>query len=130
MDKISNMIISMKNASLRHKDKVSIPFSKFKASIAKTLFAEGYVATYERKHRKKGGDLLELGLVYNEDGTSKIRDVKRMSKSSARMYIASKDIKRFKEGHGRTILSTSKGIMSGEQARKEQVGGEVLFTIW
>ena len=124
------MIISLKNASMVKLEKATVPFSLYKASIAKVLFNEGFIASYEKKHRKTGGDILELGLKYKEDGSPLIKGVKRMSKSSKRMYIAVKDIKRFKEGYGRTIISTSKGVMTGNGARKEQVGGEVLFVIW
>ena len=84
-------------------------------------------AFFNSKKRKK---VLELGLVYNENGESKIHDIKRISKTSKRMYIGYRDVTPFKYGKGIYVLSTPKGIMTEKDARKEVVGGELLFSIW
>ena len=105
-----------------------VPFSKLTGEIAKTLFNAGYIASYAKKSRTKG-DVLELGVSY-VDAKPKIHDVKRVSKSSRRVYIGVQDVKSVKNGRGLLVLSTPKGILTGDQARKEHVGGEALFEIW
>lgn len=128
MDKIANMLISLKNGGNAGKQTVMVPFSNFTGEIAKTLFNAGYVASYAKKSRAKG-DVLELGVVYI-DTQPRIHDVKRVSKSSRRVYLGVDDITSVKHGRGLLVLSTPKGILTGEQARKEHVGGEALFEIW
>lgn len=128
MDKISNMLISLKNGGVVGKETVMVPFSKLTGEIAKTLFNAGYIASYAKKSRAKG-DVLELGVSY-VDAKPKIHDVKRVSKSSRRVYIGVQDVKSVKNGRGLLVLSTPKGILTGDQARKEHVGGEALFEIW
>ncbi len=128
MDKISNMLISLKNGGVVGKETVMVPFSKLTGEIAKTLFNAGYIASYAKKSRAKG-DVLELGVSY-VDAQPKIHDVKRVSKSSRRVYIGVQDVKSVKNGRGLLVLSTPKGILTGDQARKEHVGGEALFEIW
>jgi small subunit ribosomal protein S8 len=130
MDPISNMLISMKNASMVSKETVVIPFSKLKYAIAQCLQEQGFIANASKKTEKNNVSVLEINLAYDADGASKIHDVKRMSKQSRRMYAGVKEIRPIKNGHGITVLSTPKGILSDKQARKEQVGGEVLFTMW
>jgi len=128
MDSISNMIIMMKNASLAGKETVSFPYSKMKNAIAECLKKEGYVGAVSKK--VKGGlPILEVALVYI-DKKPKIVEVERMSKQSKRVYFGMKDIHQVKSGFGLLVLSTPKGILSGKDARKEQVGGEALFKVW
>lgn len=128
MDSIANMIIMMKNASLVGKESVLIPHSKLKNAILECLQKEGYVSKVSKKV-KQGQPLLEVGLVY-VDKKPKITEAERISKQSRRVYFGVKDIHTVKNGFGLLVLSTPKGILSGKQARKEQVGGEVLFRIW
>lgn len=128
MDKIANMLISLKNGGNAGKQTVMVPFSNFTGEIAKALFEAGYVASYAKKSRAKG-DVLELGVAYT-DTQPRIHDVKRVSKSSRRVYLGVDDITSVKHGRGLLVLSTPKGILTGEQARKEHVGGEALFEIW
>ena len=73
---------------------------------------------------------MEIGLVYEEDGTPKVTGVDRVSKSACRVYQGVKDIRTTRNGYGLTLLSTPKGILTDKQARKEMVGGEVLFKMW
>ena len=128
MDKIANLLISLKNGGNAGKETVMVPFSNLSGEIAKTLFNAGYIASYAKKSRAKG-DVLELGVSY-VDTKPKIHDVKRVSKSSRRIYCGVHDVKPVKHGRGLLVLSTPKGILTGEQARKEHVGGEALFEIW
>jgi small subunit ribosomal protein S8 len=129
MDPIANMLITMKNASMVSKDTVVVPFSKIKYAIAQCLKEQGFIANASKKTEKNNVSVLEIELAYTPEGP-KIHDVKRMSKQSRRMYTGVKEIRPVKNGFGITVFSTPKGILSDKQARKEQVGGEVLFTMW
>ena len=128
MDSISNMIISIKNAGRVGKSSVSIPYSKLKNAIALCLMKEGYVSSVLKK-TKDGSPVIEIGLIYTEN-KPKIQEVDRMSKQSRRVYLGMKDIHSVRNGSGLLVLSTPKGILSGKEARKEQVGGEALFKLW
>lgn len=127
MDQIANMLIAIKNGGLVHKVTVTVPSSNMKVAILELLKKEGYIKTYIVH-----GDIkktVEIVLEYVK-GTSRINGVTRVSKMSKRVYTGVKGITAFKYGHGMTVLSTPKGILSDKQARKELVGGESLFTIW
>ena len=118
----------MKNGSLAGKESVSMPYSKMKEAILECLNKEGYVKKISKKV-KKGQPMLEVELVYT-DKKPKITEVERVSKQSRRVYFGVKDIHKVRNGSGLLVLSTPKGILSGQQARSEQVGGEALFRIW
>ena len=118
----------LKNASLAGKDSVVFPYSKIKNAIAECLKKEGYVKQIFKK-TKKGFPILEVKLIY-VDKKPKITEVKRISKQSRRVYFKMKNIYLIKNGSGLLVLSTPKGILSGKEARKEQVGGEALFKVW
>ena len=128
-DPISNMIIAMKNGSLVSKERVVVPFSRIKYAIAQCLKDNGYLVEASKKTEKGNIAVLELVLAYH-NGSSRINDVKRISKPSRRMYMGVKDLRPVKNGHGMVVLSTPKGILSDKQAKKEAVGGEALFMIW
>ena len=127
MDQIANMLIAIKNGGLVKKTTVTLPASKLKSAILELLKEEGYIKTYIVQEGVK--PTVEVVLAYKKD-MPKIQGVTRISKQSKRVYTGVKDIKPFKYGHGMAVLSTPKGILSDKQARKEQVGGELLFTIW
>jgi small subunit ribosomal protein S8 len=126
MDQIANMINMIKNAGRAGHETVVVSHSKIKFAIAECLMKEGYLKSVTKK-TKKGFPIIELGLIYDEDGAPKVTGVDRVSKSSCRVYKGVKDIKR---SYGLTVLSTPKGILTDQQARKEMVGGEVLFKLW
>jgi small subunit ribosomal protein S8 len=130
MDKIANMLISIKNGGIAHKETVMVPFSIYKADIAQALLKTGYISGYEKKDRKRGGALLAVTLRYNDAGESRITQVQRVSKPSRRLYAGVKNMYPVKHGRGHVFLSTPKGVMSGDEAEKERVGGEILFEIW
>ncbi len=118
----------MKNGSLASKESVSFPYSKMKNAIAECLKKAGYVSEISKKV-KKGHPVLEVKLVYINK-KPKITEVERISKQSKRVYFGMKNIHTVRNGAGLLVLSTPKGILSGKEARKEQVGGEALFKIW
>ena len=128
MDTIGDMIIRIKNASQARKESVVIPYSKYLHAIANVLETEGFVGSVTRKG-KKVKKVLEIGLKY-ENKKPRIVGVERLSKLSRRLYFGVADIKPVKRGFGRLVLSTPKGILTGKQAKKENVGGEALFKIW
>jgi small subunit ribosomal protein S8 len=128
MDSISNMIIIMKNGSLAGKESVSFPYSKIKDAILQCLKKAGYISGISKK-AKRGQPILEVELAYL-DKKPRITEVERISKQSRRVYFKMKDIHLVRNGSGLLVLSTPKGILSGKEARKEQVGGEALFRIW
>src|SRR3989338_5782074 len=128
MDSIANMLIVMKNGSMAEKESVLLPYSKIKHAIALCLKKEGYVNDISKKV-KKDQPVLEIKLVY-VDRKQKITEVERISKQSKRVYFGLKDIHTVRNGSGLLVLSTPKGILSGKEARKEQVGGEALFRLW
>jgi small subunit ribosomal protein S8 len=128
MDQIANMINMIKNGSLAERESVTVPFSKIKLSIAECLVKEGFIKSVVKK-TKKTFPVLEINLMY-VDGQPKVNGVERVSKSSRRIYKGVKDIKSTRNGFGLMVLTTPKGILTDKQARKEMVGGEVLFKIW
>lgn len=128
MDQISNMLIGIKNAGLVKNKTVVLPFSSLKEAILEVLKKEGYIKTFHVAGDTK--KTLEVVLEYKKDGTHRINDVKRISKQSKRVYTGVKEISPVKYGLGITVISTPKGILTDKEARKENVGGEVLFTIW
>lgn len=128
MDKIADMLVTIKNGGRAGKTSVSIPYSAYKADIARALFGEGYIKSYTQKKLKKG-DQLEIDILYTKN-KPRITEVKRISKPSRRLYTGVKSISPVKQGFGAVFLSTPKGIMTGKQAQKEMVGGEILFEIW
>ena len=128
MDSISNMLIMMKNGGLAGKESVAFPYSKMKHAIADCLKKEGFVSEVS-KRVKKDQPVLEVGLIYT-DKKPKITEVERISKQSRRVYYGMKEIHSVRSGSGLLVLSTPKGILTGDDARKEHVGGEVICKIW
>lgn len=128
-DPVGDFIIQLKNAGAVGIDCVSIPHSKFKLAIADKLAKKGYVKSVE-KRGKKTGKTLTIELLYDKEGKHVIHDVKRVSKPGRRMYRNVSEIYPVKYGRGLLILSTPKGILTGEEARKKNIGGEALFEIW
>ena len=128
MDPISDMLAQIANAQAVRRQTVSIPFSNLKYEIAKILEKEGFVEGVEKKG-KKVKKIIEIALKYNE-GSPAISAVKRISKSSQKIYVPAKKVKRVREGYGIAIISTSRGLMTNKEARKQGLGGEIICEIW
>lgn len=128
-DQISDFIIKIKNAAQAGKPSVSVSYSGIKNAIASVLEKEGYVKNETKKDAAATTRKVEVSLVY-EAGKSKIHDIARISKISRRLYSKATKISPFKNGRGRTIITTSKGVMTDRDARKQGLGGELLFKIW
>ena len=108
---------------------VSIPYSKLKNSIADKLVQAGFVAGAD-KHGKKVKKTLDITLKYDAEGVHQIQGVERVSKPGRRLYLSVAEIFPVKFGRGKRILSTPAGILTGEEAKEKNVGGEELFIIW
>jgi small subunit ribosomal protein S8 len=128
-DPISDMFIRIRNANLKLHEKVDIPFSKMKKEIAKILKEEGYISSYKITDNKKQG-ILRIYLKYMASGKPVLEGIKRVSKSSLRIYKGYEDMPRTVGGLGVTLVSTSKGLMTDNQAIKEKVGGEIIGCVW
>ncbi len=128
-DPVGDFIIQLKNAGMVRKTSVQIPYSKLKHAIADTLVASEFIVS-ATKHGKKVKKTLEVVLKYDAQGNHFIQGVKRVSKPGRRLYVGVADIFPVKFGRGKRILSTPLGILTGEQAREKNVGGEELFIIW
>jgi len=127
-DPISDLIIRLQNASFAGKPSISVGYSKFVDNVAQALKKAGYVASIEKKGKPFTSELI-LGLVYFDTG-SRIHGVERISKPSRRVYLKYGDIRMYRSGFGNTFLSTPKGVLVDQDAKKQKVGGEVLFKIW
>lgn len=129
IDPIANLIIKIKNASEVNLEAISFPYSKICANIADILKKSGYIKSVNTKGDTPVSRTLEIELLY-VDGSPRIRGVERISHLSGRIYKKAKDIRVFKSGFGNVILSTPKGVLTDSEAKKQNVGGEVLFKIW
>ena len=129
IDPVSDLIIQLKNAGAVGKEVISVPYSKFKYTVASKLKESGYVKNVS-KRGKKARKCIEIELLYGEDGKSRIKGVSRVSKPSRRVYEKVSAIKPVKYGKGSLILSTPNGILTDREARAQNIGGEALFKIW
>lgn len=127
-DPIADMIIRIKNAVMVHHPKVTVPHSNVRAAIAQILKDRGYIVDFEVVEKKPQSEIV-LTLKYL-GRLSSISGVKRISKPGRRLYTTATTIPKTLGGYGITIVSTSKGILTGDEARKQNVGGELLCQIW
>lgn len=127
-DPIGDLIVQIKNAGLIGKDFVELPHSRHKHDVAAKLKDLGYVADVEKLGKEK--PTLKVTIGYKDSGVPKITDIKRVSKPGRRLYVSAKEAHPVKYGTGVLVLSTPKGILSDSEARRDRVGGEMLFTVW
>lgn len=128
-DPIADMLTRIRNAGKAKFNHVDIPGSKMKMEIAKVMKNEGYIRNYKFIKDGKQGTL-RIYMKYGPDQQSAIMQIQRVSKPSKRVYLKCKDIKPVYNGTGVAVLSTPKGIMTDGQAKKENLGGEIVCTIW
>jgi small subunit ribosomal protein S8 len=128
-DPIADMLTRIRNGSKAKLEKVDIPSSKLKLEIAKILKDEGYIKNLKMvKDRRQG--VIRVYLKYTDDEAPVIQGIKRVSKPGCRVYAGNDAIPKVLAGLGVAILSTPKGIQTGKQAKKDNVGGEVLCHVW
>jgi small subunit ribosomal protein S8 len=128
MDSVANLIVKIKNAGAVGHPTVTVPYTKLTSAILAKLEDKKYIKSFT----KKGKDVvktIEVELAY-ENGTPKIADAQRVSKLSRRVYEGASSIRPVRRGYGIAIITTPKGILTDSEARKQKVGGEVLFKVW
>ncbi len=134
MDTVADMLTMIRNAQAVEKPMVVVPYTRLKYDIAKILERRGFVAGVEKKNRKlkktaRPWPCLEISLKYIGKIPA-ISGIKKVSRPGQRIYAPACDIKRVKQGHGMGIISTSKGVMTERDAKKQNIGGEVLCEVW
>ena len=128
-DPIGDMLTRIRNGQMRSLNKIEIPFSNFRSKILEVLKREGYILSYEITTNEKKIKNIFVKLKYY-DGQPVIREIKRISKPGRRVYSSIKNLQKTYNGLGISILSTPRGVMSDNEAREANVGGEVLCTIY
>ena len=127
-DPIADFLTRLRNAANSHRSDVSVPYSKMKEEIARILKQVGYIAEFEVSTETKPVQIKIMMKFVNR--TPALTGLKRVSKPGLRRYVGSTDIPRVLGGMGVSILSTSKGIITGREARKQNVGGELVALVW
>lgn len=127
-DQIADLITRIRNAIMVGKTEVRVPTSKLKVAVTDGLKNAGYIASYEVEEAKPRGI---LHVVINEEGTpAKITEITKISKPGRRVYVGAEEIPVVKSGRGLVLISTSKGIMTGREAKKQHLGGEILVKVF
>ncbi len=134
LDPIADMLTRIRNAQRAGHSEVIFPSSKFKKAIVDALHRRGFVGEI-KKVKGESYDFIKISLKYYEKNNLNksvpaIKQLKRVSKEGQRIYISSEKIQKVKGGRGMIIMSTSKGVMSGEDARKNKIGGELICEVW
>ncbi|MBM4177433.1 30S ribosomal protein S8 [Candidatus Gribaldobacteria bacterium] len=128
MDPITDMFNRIKNAQAVKKQNVDIPSSNLKLSILEVLKERGMIEDFKKKG-KKPHQVIKIYLKY-KDNSYGVEGFKRVSKPGQRIYKKAKEIKAVRSGYGLALISTNKGLLSDEQAKKQKVGGEVMVEVW
>ena len=127
-DQIADLLTRIRNAILAGKTEILVPTSKLKVNVVEVLVKNGYLASYEVIEGEPRGT---LHVVINEPGkVVRINEIEKVSKPGRRVYVAADEIKAIKSGRGMEIISTSKGLMTGREAKKNRLGGEILVRVW
>lgn len=127
-DQIADLITRIRNAVAVGKNEILVPTSKLKKGVVEVLAKNGYISSFEIQAGEPRG---LLKVVINEQGTNaKINEITKVSKPGRRVYSSADDIPTIKSGRGMVIISTSKGLMTGREAKKNRLGGEILVKVW
>jgi small subunit ribosomal protein S8 len=129
MDTIAQFLTRVRNAGEARHEKVDIPASKLRAGLAEILVNNGLIRSFKVAKDSKQG-IMRVYLKYNESGEHAITSIDKISRPGRRVYVKSTDIPVIRSGMGMTILSTSQGLMSGKEAQKKNLGGELICKIW
>ena len=128
-DPIADMLTRLRNAARAHKTEFVVPYSKLKSEIARILVKEGYIAGFELETTQKGRPNLKIRNKF-VNKASAIAGLRRVSKPGLRRYVKADEVPRVLGGMGIAVLSTSQGVLTGHEARRQNVGGELLAYIW
>jgi small subunit ribosomal protein S8 len=129
MDTIGEFLTRVRNAGAAKHEKVDIPSSGVRVGIAKILLDQGYIRSFKVVRDNKQG-VMRVYLKYSDKGKPVITAINRVSRPGRRVYVKSDDIPNVRDGFGIAILSTNKGVVDGETAKKEKLGGELICNVW
>ena len=129
MDTIGEFLTRIRNAAVAKHEKVDVPSSNLRVGIAKILQEKGYIRDFKVARDQKQG-IMRVYLKYDSKGKPMFTNLRRVSKPSRRNFVRAADVTSVRSGYGMSILSTNKGVMSDESARKENVGGEIICEVW
>ena len=128
-DPIADFLTRIRNGLIADKDEVEMPASSFKAELARILTEQGYVEAWEVESARVG-QVLKVRLKYTEDRKPVITGIERLSRPGRRVYVNAGEVPKVFGGMGTSIISTSRGVMTGHDARREHVGGELVARVW
>jgi len=128
-DPLSDLLTRLRNGMRAGHERVDVPASRVKEDVLKVLAEEGYVGRY-RRVEEKGRPVLRVGLKYDGEGVPIVNGLERVSRPGRRVYAPAKEIPDVLGGLGISIISTSRGILTGQKAREARVGGEILCNVW
>lgn len=127
-DQVADLLTRIRNAVMVGKNEIMVPTSKLKTQVVEVLVKNGYIASYEVIEGSPRGT---LRVVINEpNATAKINEIAKVSKPGRRVYAGADELPTVKSGRGMIIVSTSRGLMTGKEAKKERLGGEILVKVW
>jgi small subunit ribosomal protein S8 len=129
-DPIADMLTRIRNANKARLKSVDVYMSQMNVNIAKVLKKAGYINSHDNVKDEKGQQMLKITLKYPDTKRAVITDIKRISKPGRRVYVASDSIPKVLNGYGIAVLSTSSGVITDEEARELNVGGEILCNVW
>lgn len=129
-DPIADMLTRIRNANKARFKSVNVYMSQMNVNIAKVLKKAGYINSHDNVKDEKGQQMLKITLKYPDTKRAVITDIKRISKPGRRVYVASDSIPKVLNGYGISVLSTSRGVITDEEARELNVGGEILCKVW
>ena len=130
-DPIADMLARIRNAVTARHARVRVPASKLKVAIADVLSEEGFIESYQTRDSTRGPQPeIDIELLYKEGGDSVLAGLQRVSRPGLRVYVQRREIPRVYGGLGVAIMSTPRGVMTGRDARRQNVGGEVLCYVW
>jgi small subunit ribosomal protein S8 len=129
-DPIADMLTRIRNANVAMHEEVQMPSSKLKEALAEVLRREGYIHGYQVAAVDGPGRMLTIDMKYSPDRERVIRGLRRVSKAGLRVYTKAERVPRVQGGLGMAVLSTSKGLMTDQEARRRRIGGEILCFVW
>jgi small subunit ribosomal protein S8 len=128
-DPVADLLSRIRNGYRSRLDKVDVPASRLKANIVKVLRDEGFLRNF-RLVREEGRAWIKIQLKYDDSGEAVIKGIRRVSRPGLRRYVGYEEVSRVRSGAGVAIVSTSMGVMTGQKAKQNRVGGEYLCEVW
>ncbi len=129
-DPIADLLTRIRNAAKEKQERIELPASRIKANVVRVLKDEGFVKNFRLQRDENGFPVIKVYLKYTPAGESVIRGLRRVSRPGLRRYMSYKKLPRIMSGAGISIVSTSRGLMTGSRAQSQKVGGEILCEVW